>query len=306
MKKVYLFLLLCGVTFTACDFENNTNVGTTKSYAPFLGKTFNWDETTLPEQHLQFSLGKIPFTKPIRLGLYYQSTQDGSWTIPVGKELLIFKNGKQLSQNEFTIEPNETAADIAFRFQEGAKDKKYKIGVRLLNAGDLDILNGTPTQELIKQKQPISNVSWTIKHKIVMNPLKEGLLFGFSGIVAILFIWILFLRPIIFERFKVRKVRCEYPNGEKIIPLKGNLKVVLTAKKQQQGFFEKLFVGKTIYVRDEFWEDADITIAPRNKKSIRFNKVPDSYSITDTVLVMGEGESVTITNGRKQKAEFTF
>lgn len=309
MKKVYLFLLLCGLALTACDFGGNTYIGTTKSYAPFLGKTFNWNETTLPEQHLQLSIGEVAFNTHIKLGLFYQSTKDGSWTIPVGKELLIFKNGERLPDNTFTIKPGEKDVTIAFRFQEGAQEKTYKIGVRLLTAGDLDILNGISAQELVNNKQPISNVSWTVKHKMVMNPLKEGLLFGLGGFVAFLLIWIICVKLFV-KRFDQMAINFVYVDGDKRSGLQPIYvdkarKVICTNENRSQNLLSKLFTGAVEYAVNPFWT-SPLEILPQDDVNAYISDTEVGYRMNTTMLCTTKHHVRTplvITKAQKDSAQ---
>ena len=64
-----------------------------------------------------------------------------------------------------------------------------------------------------------------------------------------------------------------------------------------------MFVGERLYIVDEFFEMGDITIVPKNKKTIGIRGV-QNYDVASTIICVND-DPVVIKNLAKQKCEIT-
>jgi hypothetical protein len=117
-------------------------------------------------------------------------------------------------------------------------------------------------------------------------------------------LWLLVVRFLWFDYFKVAKVNLGTTEKLYTKKVKGLLSLTFTAKRQQQSILERWFVGERMYVVDDFFEAGDITIVPKNKKSVGIRGV-QNYDATSTTVCVND-DPVVIKNPAKQKCEITI
>ena len=74
----------------------------------------------------------------------------------------------------------------------------------------------------------------------------------------------------IYPTFRIGNISILGSDFSNVVKAKGFLKIVLTSSKEKanQGFLEKLFIGRVKFVVDPRWT-SDVTFEPKDKNSIR-------------------------------------
>jgi hypothetical protein len=166
--------------------------------------------------------------------------------------------------------------------------------------GELECVNNVEMQV----GTDLTTMAMKAEMKHVWNPLAKGVVIVLGIIFGLLMLWLLLIRFLWFDYFKVAKVNLG--TSEKLYTkrVKGLLSLTFTAKRQQQSILERWFVGERMYVVDAFFEAGDIVIVPRNKKSVGIRGV-QNYDATSTTVCVND-DPVVIKNPAKQKCEITI
>ncbi len=185
----------------------------------------------------------------------------------------IFKNGALCEGNEFSISTDETTLDISLVF---ADFTEYDSFSWMLVPADylLDKINDMPVNAA---GEPI--MVWKAQQSRGTNPLKFTLIIILIIAVALLVVWFLFIKPIMYPKFKVGMLSLQGPEPFiSNLRLKGARKVVLTNRKVSQGRLSRIFTGNIVYSINDIWEDAT-EITPRDRGSVHV-RTPKNSVIT--------------------------
>lgn len=260
MKKYITYVLFIALGLVACNSNDGQGrfLGTSKSYDDFLWSKSNWEQVKLPTQTLQLRMGDLKYTKPIKLQVVYQD-ENGDY-LPVNSAtsnlITVYQNEKEIRGGEITICPKDTTINLQFRFNESAKEGIYNIYLKIIDSGDLDIING---EEAIVGNIIKTGIVWQAKHDIVINPLEEGLIWLCIITTALLFLWFVVLQWIVFPRFAFDNLQVVYMDGDsrkgrEDCSLHGARKIICSAHPKSQSALSRLFSGRIEYLTNQFWE----------------------------------------------------
>ena len=203
--------------------------------------------------------------------------------VPINeKEIILYKNGEQCINNILKVKTSENEVVLGIEFTKDARKGYYTLYLSEKGQGALDRID----------YQNLTSGFCIVKHE-VWNPLAKILFWILVVIVAFLIVWRIFIRPLMFDFFRITNLYLFYPNEMKTLKIRGCLKIVCSNKKQSQSFVNKFFTGRIIFVQNMFWE-SDFVIVPRNKKSVRI-RPQRLYSVmpSNTVNI---GEDTEIRN----------
>ena len=193
----------------------------------------------------------------------------------------LYKNGVECPNNTLSINIKEDTADISIEFTKKASEGNHTLYLCVKNSGGLDRIDNV---DLYTENDAVLTHEWVVKKDDVYNPLAFGLFCALIIIVALLILWRILIRPMMYETFKVRKLYVFYPDAPmKTVNLKGIHKVVCTKENKQQSFLGGFFLGKIIYVQNGFWEQ-NAEISPRNKNSVRI-RIPNSSLVVPSSII---------------------
>lgn len=299
MKRIALYgALALTLILTSCKSEVlkfGKYWGKQVAYSNFLG--YNYVPDTL-KQTIRFDMGEA--TKPITLGVFDtcndEITGEERMT-PVVDAVELYANGKRCENHTFKIVPGQNAVELGVVFLPNAKERDYYWVLKVLDAGDADMIN----DNLTSLKIPIL-LTWKAEYDTKMNPLALGLLLGGGTILALLLLWVLILKFIIFDRFKIKHIIIEDNDSERRIMVREAISLTLSSKTQKQNILERVFVGKRLYYCDDFFSDGDVVVSPRNRKTVML-KVSDVYDIDQYTISKDDDDPSVIKNSRNQKIE---
>lgn len=123
-----------------------------------------------------------------------------------------------------------------------------------------------------------------LEKEVVMNPFKKILIWTLIIIVSVLLLSIIFSR-LLTPTVKVSRISITGAY-HKQLTVRGYSMVVLTSTRKKQSFLNRLYKGKILYEVHPTWH-SDVTISPRNNKSVTMRYDANSYSCNSRVLEKG-------------------
>lgn len=197
---------------------------------------------------------------------------------------IITFNGETLGTDSLImINPNQPAI-IELIIPDIAKDGDYNLSLHEVNSDNLDRLNGnTP-----------SNYQIELDGKLKTSlSIFEIIFWCLCGLIVLwLALWFLFLKKQKYPKFKKGIITIESPYFA-TIRVKGKRKIILTAKSQKQGLFDKIWRGEILYHINPQWT-TDVEITPSGK-NMRFRNMSNSLICSPQPLLM-RGSSYEITD----------
>lgn len=322
MNKIILPLLLLSFIFVSCGKEQIENPdnhfwGKKKFYTDFPPfKNYDVSDTThIFRKTLRFEFNQeakdsvkeaIVFQLVERIVEFDKDELPKDTIYLPAKDLTLSKNGEICPDNILKINADDKKVDLEIAFKKDsaeAKSHKYTLCLQVIDNGGLDRIGNT---DVSSAKNIVLADEWVVEKNYVWNPLALILFWILMVILALIFVWIILIRPIRFPRFKIRQLRIEYnlANNEfsyQNVRLKGHYRVICTNRKQNQSIFSKIFIGKISYVVNNFW-DKEIELLPTSKNKIRIVKNP----YNTLVKSISKGTPTEFTNTNNEKVIFNF
>ena len=204
--------------------------------------------------------------------------------------------------NCFTVVPPQESVVIGLRFKDGEKSDNYGWTLRVRDAGNVERLvfpEGNVSTKDNENPSVLTFKAQLTKHLNTARTVTDTILIM---IILLLLLWILLLRYMVFDRFKMKKLIIEDKSSEHKIEIRGALSLCLTAKQQKQSVWERVFVGKRLYYVNDYFEDGDIFITPRNKKTVKLTTA-DEYNMSQYTISKDEENPLQLLNSKHEKME---
>lgn len=168
-------------------------------------------------------------------------------------------NGQPLKNGGIIeIKPGHPAK-LDIQFGEKAKTGKRYFNLVPVETSSIDLINGQPTDTY-------EGTSLRTEYYVGWNPLKTFLFWLGIIVLALLVLWLLFIKPFFFPTIKVSKIEFSGPGSYyKAKKIKGARKVVFTNHKKSQNIFSRIFTGEIRYVKADHF-NPDIVIIPTTKR----------------------------------------
>ena len=198
-------------------------------------------------------------------------------------DFTVIFNGKELGKGErITLTPaTKGEARLEIIFDRHAKEGKRYFKIETVASRGIDLLNSWPVDDDVP-------LTLRARYSIGWNPLKTTLFWTGVGLLALLALWFIALRPIFFPSIKLARIELTGPGSYYASKkTKGARKVVLTSGRRSQGMLSRLFTGEVRYVRASHFSP-DIEILPvGGKKKIRLrplNRGTEAWDISPTAI----------------------
>jgi hypothetical protein len=292
LKNNSLYLLLLLLALVSCNkIEENPNKvlwGETKYYTDFLFKKY---KPVIMEQALEFEFNNDA-QRFVRNDIELEAVERDESGIFIYADVILYKDGEQCLDNILKIKPSDRNSKLGIEFYPDAKEGNHTLYLRVRNTGGLDRIDDV---DLSSSRDTILVHEWVVKKDDVYNPLVLLLFWILVVIVALLIIWRIFIRPLMFETFKVKTLIIIYPDSFKTLRIRGCYKVICSKIKQSQSFINKFFTEKIVFVQNDFWEQ-DVEIVPKDRKSVRV-RPPHGFTVMPgSILMIGTDTEITNTN----------
>lgn len=295
INYIPLFILLFFIV-TSCknkDEDKATYWGKTMYYSDFLWKKY---EPTQMTRKIHFDFNEDASTlQNIKFGIFKK--ENGNYTFPL-EDIQLFKNGQLCLENVFSVNGDETEADITIVFKPNAPKGLHKWYIKLIDNTGLDRIND---QSINKYNAPIA-LEWFAKKEHVWNPLAFLLTGIIISIVILFLIWNLILKKMFYPTFQVSSIIISSPYFFNT-KLKNYRKIVFTNRRKKQSLFNRIFTGKVIYSVNSVWT-SPCEFIPRDKKSIRM--ISKDYIINSSTTVLQQGTNYTIININNKSEQITL
>ena len=281
-----IFVVVAIILFAACSSkeENNTVLwGTCTSYDDFLWCKYVPDTLT---HTLGFDFNtdaKNYMNQPLQLALF-EKDNNGKMQRVDDDIAELYVNGERAAGNIIKVQTTDTELKVGVVFNRTAADRVHYWSLRPVDDGGLDRINDREPSAY--NDDAIMQIR--AKKDSRMNPLGEGLMFAGIILVGLLVLWLLMIKPMMFPTFRVSRITLTGPEPYlSMIPVKRCRRLVLTSKKQKQGFFSRIFTGEIKYHINPLWT-ADVVFEPKDKKSIRIRPDRNAYMINARLLIVHE------------------
>ena len=218
---------------------------------------------------------------------------------PIGTdEMQVSIDGKQLPDNKFRVNSDETSKQLTFTFSPNAKPGKHQGYLRLIRH-NLDRLD---SQQLTVGQQ-VEAMQWTLHYQKSMNPLAKVLMWIGILILAALLLWFLLIRWMVYDYIKVGSIRITEPYFSQR-KIKGARQLVFTNKPVKQSCLNKLFTGKIIYEINPVWT-VPLFFEAASKGQVKM-KHNQNYTIEPYDMVLKKQEEYTLINdSTKERIKLT-
>lgn len=292
MKRVYkiLFGIVAMVLAVACGGDDSPvgeKWGYTECYEDFMGYNY---EPTIMERELEFTLS--PDACKLFEGkgyiTFYVSESKDEYVAPKGVN--VYLNGEKCHNHRLKvylgdIQNDKLSLNVGLQFTEikDVNDYTLYFGYDIDEKSDAVSYNKSVridgvdhdvvlAEDLQVDLGELESVGVVVEQKVIMNPLKEKLIWG-SIIVAGLFILSVIISRIMTPTIKVSRIVLTGVY-HKQLRVRGYNSVVFTSRKQKQGFFSKLYKGTILYEVHPSWV-SDVNIKPCNNRSVRLQRSND-------------------------------
>lgn len=282
MKALFRILPFLAVVtiLTACGEDKAKYVlfGETKAYESWL-----WDEYTPQkmERYLDLEWNKASINwlkdKPITFEVF--TLDDNGVEIPA-TDVKVYKNDVLCDGNCFSITTRETEIKFALEFKDAATEGEHVYFLKYIPEKGQDTLLDEVSFERFG-----TNNRLKADKDIIMNPLKEIVIWTGSILLIISILWYLLSRFVLWPSTPFSKVNITYGDGvERTIRMKGGYTLVCTSNpKSKDSMFGKIFKGHRTFEYNDFWSDpitinrgsrrTSISISGRRKYTIDGNMI---------------------------------
>ena len=195
-----------------------------------------------------------------KFGLFKRN-DNGSY-VPVAKDVILYKNGELCSNNVFDVTSEDQKIELGLEFAPTAEDGVHKWYLKVLDNGGFDRINECSTSE---DTLPLL-LEWKAEKKNVMNPLSKGLMLFGILLAAVLVLWFMILKNILYPTFKIGNIQIlgdTYFSNKRINKAR---MLVATSSNKKQSTLNRFFTGKIVYERNVMWSD-EWELYPKGKNA---------------------------------------
>jgi hypothetical protein len=195
-----------------------------------------------------------------KFGLY-KKNDNGSY-VPVGKEVIMYKNGELCVNNVFEVTSEDPKIELGLEFAPTAEEGVHKWYLKVLDNGGFDRINESTTAE---DMHPLL-LEWKAEKKNVMNPLVRGLLIFGLLLTAAIVLWFIILKNIFYPTFKIGNIQIlgdTYFSNKRINKAR---MLVATSSNKKQSALNRIFTGRIVYERNAMWND-EWELYPKGKNA---------------------------------------
>lgn len=267
---------------TVCEMINKPEK-TVRFYADNFGKTnyfkdFLWkkyvSDTLKNEISFEFNDDAKAFMKDSLQLALFKKAENGT-LIPVNEdEITLLVNGKKCQNNIITVFSNTKLLNVGLVFNPKAANKVHHWFFKVIQDGGLERINDLDAKTFRAEGSSLLEVE-TEKNRI-MNPLAEVFMFIGLGLLALILLWFVALKSLIFPTFRVKTIMLNNPNHMCEKKIHNARKLILTKEKVKQSGISRFFSGTIVYDIHPVWT-TDIVIEPRDKKSAKIETSPEYW-----------------------------
>lgn len=212
-------------------------------------------------------------------------------------------NGRQIKNgSKIKIVPDQPALlEVLFNHDAATGNRYFELIP--VSVSDINIINGQPSESY-------NGTSLRTTYHIGWNPLKTVMFWLAVVVSAVILLWLVILKHIIYPTIRLSKVTFTGPGTYYSTKrIRGARKILLTSNRQSQNIFSRIFTGEIRFVKAEHFTP-DIAIVPAGgKKKVKLivEGKPNSSLEIYPSTIFGQYDKGTITNQMtKEKYEIEF
>ena len=304
MKRLYkiAFGVMAMVSAVACGGEDDAVRETWGSAECYEDCLFCKYEPEMMERELDIVLNPDACKMFEECGsvTFYISESNERFVAPEG--VALYYEGEKCDDHHFVVDLSDIRdngttqhlyLNIGRQFTDTADIDEYILYFGV-NPNDMKYASRVEVEEGVSHLVEVSdlNVEFisiatdgiVLEKEVVMNPLVKILMWTSIIIVSVLLLSIIFSR-LLTPTVKVSRIAITGAY-HKQLTVRGYSMVVLTSKRTKQGFLNKLYKGRILYEVNSTWH-SDVTISPRNNKSVTMRYDANSYSCDSRALEKG-------------------
>ena len=226
------------VCLSSCKKDESVSFGTVEYYPSFL-----WVDSKTTPVTKTFEFDFSQDAKDYNSFAEFQFVDNDGKVINTDVIQIVI-DGKECANNRFRINNDVTSKELTFKFSPNAVEGKHQGYLKLVNH-QLDRLDSQP----LTANQQVDAFQWTLNYDKRMNPLAKVLMWIVIGVLAMLAIWLVFFRPILYPKFGSIQKTFNVPGmAPLIVRFKGARMVVLAASHpKRQSAWNRFWTGKILY-----------------------------------------------------------
>ncbi|MBO4754285.1 MAG: VWA domain-containing protein [Bacteroidales bacterium] len=177
---------------------------------------------------------------------------------PLGLQCQLLFNGEP-SDGNLNIDPGQPAVLSIIPNTDSREGKHYYQLISVPSSKrNLENING----------EPVSDYQLTLRssYDVDMNPLKWAVIIICAIILALLIVWFLIMRPLLYPTIRLSSIQMECQPIYKNPRIKGCRRVVFSNRRRQQSLLNRIFTGEVKYITEDFW-DKEWSLVPGSKKT---------------------------------------
>lgn len=265
MKKsaVYIFALIQIIILSSCEQKTIETISMgTISYHP----KFLWSkaDTTFLSKTLYLDFSNDAKGSQNSFAEFEFVDNEGK---SISSDILeIYINNEKSFNNRFRVNSTDEIYELKFRFMPETNGGKKQGYLKLIDH-NIDRLDNL----LLTAGQQVEVLQWTMYFDKQMNPLKKNLMWGVLTIVALLIIWFILFRPILYPKFSTYKKQIIIQQNGKVlsqnrIVFTGARQVVFANRKMPQSLMNRIFTGKIVTIVNPVFV-TPLTFSPQKGKN---------------------------------------
>lgn len=218
--------------------EEEIDIGHASYYPAFLFWKESKQDTLCYDLNLHFNQPAIRSASSV---IFKINTLDNS------NDYQIFINGVLCPNKQFSLDSMTRNSILSILFNKDAKQGKRYFSIIPLQIKETDRINSIPAENY--------QLSIRAQYNLNSNPLFIILLWLLIILAALLIVWFLFIRAIIYPKIRLGRIIITEPYY-KAKKIQRARKVVFTDKSAKQSILNRIFTGRIIYEINEIWSDS--------------------------------------------------
>ena len=206
-------------------------------------------------------------------------------------------NGQDVKNGAVTVKASDEASELWIVLDSEVSQGKYYFTLTKTGDASLELLNDDSSRQYDNEIRVKQIVRW--------NPLARGLFWLAVGLIALLLLWLLVIKAMVFPTFKVGAYRITEPYYTQK-KLRGVRKVVVGNKSGRQSWISKIMTGKILYETNAYWAQPWSMTPSAKRTGARMQGLGNNYMIDPFCTTMQKQTEYEITKqegGDKCKIE---
>lgn len=188
------------------------------------------------------------------------------------KDYTLFFNGEPVKNGLITINAKDQdgKAELSVVFNKDAQNGKRYFDIEIVDRESLESINDAPVGEYA--------VSLRSEYDEVWNPFKTFLMWLGITLLALILLWFIFLRNIIYSYTKIGRIIVKFPYYASF-NIRGARKIIFSNRPVKQSALNRFFTGRIANNVNKCWTQ-NLILEPSKNKTLRISDGRRTYAFT--------------------------